>query len=124
LNNQGPSAVKLGLPRWKTEYTASDLVGNLKSMGVTSAFSESADFSKITGGTNLFISNIFHKACVDVSEKGTEAAAATIVREAYGSGAPANEAPIITVDHPFFYLIVETQTHAILFAGTESDPSP
>jgi len=122
LNKQSPSAIKLGLPKWKTEYIIPNLVEIFEQIGMTSAFDKRADFSGITGSNGIHISTMIHKAYVDVSEKGTEAAAATVASAAFGSGDPTDEAGILRIDHPFFYLIVDTTTHAIFFAGTESDP--
>ena len=51
----------------------------LKSLGLESPFSDSANFAGMDGTTNLFVSNIMHKAFVDVNESGTEAAAVTVI---------------------------------------------
>ena len=55
------------------------LSGALKTMGMTSAFSQTADFSLMSKSEDLMISEVIHQAFVDVDEKGTEAAAATAV---------------------------------------------
>jgi serine protease inhibitor len=71
--------LELGLPRFKT--TSSFNLGSiLKNMGIKSSFSPCpADFSGMDGTRKLFVSEVVHKAFVDVNEKGTEAAAATAV---------------------------------------------
>ena len=56
-----------------------ELGSTLSAMGMPQAFSGSADFSGMTGHRDFAISNVIHKAYVDVNEEGTEAAAATAV---------------------------------------------
>src|SRR6185295_10729989 len=70
--------VKVHLPRFKmtSEFSLGDL---LASMGMPLAFSDKADFSRMSTEEQLFISAVIHKAFVDVNEEGTEAAAATAV---------------------------------------------
>jgi len=77
---------------------------------MSDAFNPSlADFSGITGTRNLFISAVFHKAYIDVNEKGTEAAAATGVVVGLTS-IPQQPEEVITfrADHPFLFIIKET----------------
>jgi len=64
--------VLLTLPRFKVE-TGTSLVALLQALGMTSPFIPGvADFSGMDGTHNLFISDVIHKAFIDVAEKGTE----------------------------------------------------
>ena len=68
------------------------------------------------------ISDVVHKAVVEVDEEGTVAAAATgtIMRSL---AMPAMRLPTaFRVDHPFFCVIRDNETGAILFAGAIYDP--
>lgn len=112
--------VILGLPRFKVE-TGADLVVLLKALGMTSAFDPgTADFSGMDGTHSLFISDVVHKAFIDVAEKGTEAAAATGV---VMSGSAAPMGLLINANRPFLYFLRDQPTGAILFMGRVLDPS-
>jgi serpin B len=117
LTNQ---QVVLGLPRFKIE-TGKSLVTLLAGLGMTSAFQPGlADFSAIDGTKDLYISDVIHKAFIDVAEKGTEAAAATGVVLS-GRGAPMGLN--IYADHTFMYFLRDEPTGTILFMGRVTDPS-
>jgi len=113
--------VMLYLPKFhaETEYQLAD---TLSAMGMKLAFTPSADFSGITDVKPTYISAVIHKAFVDVDEKGTEAAAATVVGIRAGSAAPPKPPAVFRADHPFIYFIRDTQTGQILFAGRMADP--
>ncbi len=94
----------------------------LTSMGMTDAFSGSADFSGMNGNQNLFIGKVIHQAYVKVDEKGTEAAAATVVVMELTSAGPGNQI-VFKADHEFVFLIKEKSTGQILFLGKVVNPN-
>ena len=114
--------VALELPKFSFTATL-DVAVPLKALGMTAAFEPTkADFSGIAAD-KLFVGAVLHKAFVAVDEKGTEAAAATVVRMTL-SAAPAENAPIpFVVDHPFLFLIRHRVTGEILFVGRVQDPT-
>lgn len=103
----------------ETEYQLAD---PLQALGMKLAFSPNADFSGISDVKPIYISAVIHKAFVDVDEKGTEAAAATVVGIRAGSAPPPKPPAVFRADHPFIYFIRDTQTGQILFAGRMADP--
>jgi len=111
--------VALTMPQFEfdSEFSLKD---TLAEMGMPVAFSTSADFSGMTGGRDLYISEVLHKAFVSVDEAGTEAAAATAVpMELTAVPEPLAE---VTIDRPFIFLIRDIDTGAILFVGRIMNP--
>uniref|UniRef100_A0A8C1ATD0 Serpin domain-containing protein n=1 Tax=Cyprinus carpio carpio TaxID=630221 RepID=A0A8C1ATD0_CYPCA len=72
------SSVDLFMPKFSISAT-SKLNDILTEMGVTDAFSDTADFSGMTEELKVKVSQVVHKAVLSVDEKGTEAAAATTI---------------------------------------------
>jgi len=109
------------IPKFKitSEFILSKM---LKSLGMTDAFSmELADFSGIApDAMGLYISEVIHKAFVDVNEEGTEAAAATavVVKELSFP----KERAVFRADHPFIFIIRDMRSGSILFLGRIMDP--
>jgi len=91
----------------------------LMEMGIVDAFSPTADFSGMSGAPELYISDALHQARIDVTEKGTEAAAATAVV----MGVRAGGAVEVVIDSPFFFAIIDNDTNTILFLGNMEDPT-
>ena len=112
--------VDLAMPKFEYEYECG-LSDTLAGMGMPIAFTPDADFSGMTGGRELFIGDVLHKAYVSVDEEGTEAAAATAVIMRL-TAMPA-EPVQMTVDRPFIFLIRDIETGTILFIGRVMDPS-
>ena len=112
--------VEVALPKFRAESEFS-LAKTLSRMGMPTAFSGDADFSGIDGRKDLVISAVTHKAFVDVTEEGTEAAAATgiaVTRIA----AVVSPRTVFRADHPFLFLIRDTKSGAILFEGRVMNP--
>lgn len=102
----------LGIPRFKVEYGIKKLNDTLKRLGMKNAFTPGADFSGIREG--IFISRVLHKAVIEVNEKGSEAAAATVVEMVECA---ALNPPSFIADRPFVYIIADDTTGSILFMG-------
>jgi serpin B len=120
LKNQ---KVEVWLPKFKLE-TSYELKDVLMQMGMNAPFNR-ADFSKMTKDkTPLEISRIIQKAFVEVNEKGTEAAAVTVVMMATDSSINRHEdlIPQFRADRPFLFLIRDKKTGAILFTGGVEKP--
>jgi len=115
------------VPRFRVDPPQSlALATVLASMGMTLPFDRArADFTGIANppspADRLFISQVFHKAFVDVNEEGTEAAAATAVVMAPTGAAPAPPQRF-AVDRPFLFLIRDLRSGAMLFLGRVIDP--
>jgi serpin B len=100
-----------------------ELAQTLSEMGTPLAFNSHADFSGMNGKRDLFFSAVFHKAFVNVDEKGTEAAAATAAVAV--RSAMVHRPPIVfRADHPFLFLIRDKRSGSILFMGRMTNPLP
>jgi serine protease inhibitor len=116
------SKVIVIIPKFKMTQQF-ELGSTLSAMGMPQAFSSSADFAGMTGHRDFAISDVIHKAYVDVNEEGTEAAAATAVTmRALAMPAPQAPPPIFRADHPFVFMIRDNRSGSILFMGRMADP--
>lgn len=100
------------IPKFKLEYGIKELIGSLKALGMEEAFDFSANFSGIRD--EIYISNVFHKAVIEVNEEGSEAAAATVVEVRDTAYA---EPLTFIVNRPFMFIINDDVTDTILFMG-------
>jgi serpin B len=110
------------LPKFRIE---SEILpeNHLKVMGFGNMFSDEADFSRISETEKLKVGSIFHKAMIELDEKGTEATAVSKVEMVVvgwnGQGeAPSRPVPkVFTADHPFIFLLIDNRTNAVIFTG-------
>jgi serpin B len=90
----------------------------LQALGMHRAFSNDADLSGLSD-TPTYVNQVVQRDYLQVGELGTTAAAAT------GVGVSIQSLTItqVELDHPFLFLVRDTQTGAILFASEITDPS-
>ena len=111
LSSPASVSMEVEMPKFETKFGA-PLKEILSDMGIKDAFNpDAADFSDMANG--VFISKVTHDAIIKVNEKGTEAAAATIVAFDTESGPDKR----IVINRPFMYVIFDTQTYAPIFIG-------
>ena len=120
-SNLSSKHVEVFIPKFTTTRSF-NLNQTLVSLGMVDAFSDSADFSGIEPKKELKITDVVHKAFIDVDEEGTEAAAASAVVMGVKSALPPKDLPQFIADHPFLYLIRDRQTGTILFMGRLTEP--
>jgi len=111
----------LVLPRFKLEYGA-ELKPYLQALGMRLPFSQTADFSAMSVAS-LYLSAVKHQSFVEVSEEGTEAAAATIGVMRMTMVRPQNRPFDMVVDRPFLFVIADRVTGTMLFLGVVFDPA-
>lgn len=117
-----PRPVILSLPRFHLK-TDVELTDTLKVLGMPTAFSEAANFSRITTAVPLKIAFVKHAADFTVDEAGTVAAAATVVGVQVKSAArPPRNAVTLNANRPFLFFLRDDRTGAVLFAGRLTDP--
>jgi len=108
--------IDLLFPKFETGSELS-LVKHFQQLGVHDIFQSAANFSGISE-ESIPIGNIVHKTKIEVSEEGSEAAAATAVY--------ANKLFIpnknLTIDSPFLFFIMDIQNGLPIFMGRIVNP--
>lgn len=108
--------VDLKIPRFTTEV---DLPLNdiISALGAPLIFSPQADFSQFARG-DFYVSKMFQKAKIEVSEEGTKAAAVTAAIMMMSAMRPEKKRNVVFhADSPFAYIISENSTGSIYFMG-------
>jgi serpin B len=112
-----PNYAYIAMPKFTFSYNT-DFSSTLANLGMGVAFSDQADFTRISTQGGLKITHVLHKAYIDVNEDGSEAAAATGV--VVGTTAVP---PIFTFNQSFIFVIREMKTGLILFTGMVNNPA-
>ena len=112
-----PAAVNMAMPTLSLS-DSHGLVPTLQALGMKDAFTGSADFSDMVS-VSLAVTDVVQRATLDVTDWGTEAAAATGIAMA-ASARPASMT--LAIEHPFLFLIRDTKNGTILFEAMVTNP--
>ena len=118
INRGDALFLSFAMPKFSAEWKG-NLEDILPELGLEDAFDVArADFSSLGDSPEgYYISQVIHATKIEVNEKGTEAAAATVVEAEDGAAAP-QEGVTLILDRPFLYGIVDLYTGVPLFLGT------
>ena len=114
--NTGYTRVQTSIPAFEIEYEA-DMESILKSLGMKTLLSKQADLSGI--GKDLLVGEVKHKTAITLDKNGTKAAAVSATVKAMKSMSA--KPPVVTLDRPFVYMIVDNTTGLPLFIGSITD---
>lgn len=125
IRNAQNQEVIVTMPEFKAD-TYKSMIEIYQQMGMVTPFSETdADLSGMFEGAEndcTWISQILHKTYIEVDRKGTKAAAATVVVvDKCTAVMPEATTPVITLDRPFVYAIVDNETGVPIFIGVENN---
>ena len=116
-----PQDVALSLPKFTLKGASVSLKAALETMGMIDAFDpDKADLSAMVTSEKLHVDDVVHQAFVKVNESGTEAAAATGVKEGLNA---ISEPLAVNVNRPFFFVLRDIPTKTVLFVGRVMDPT-
>lgn len=125
LESENQELCNLRLPKYEVSFER-ELNDSLQAMGLIRAFDDDqADFSgleKAEQGSSLYISLVKQKAVFRVDEKGTEAAAVTMVTLDKCAALVSPQPRELYFDRPFVYMVLDTETQVPLFVGIMDDP--
>ncbi len=109
--------LEVNMPKFKMEQSYS-LHNLLQDMGMTSVFSNSANLTRLSKNGAIKVSEVLHKAVIEVDETGTTASSATTI-----GITPYSLPRTFRVNRPFFFFIYHEDTNCLLFMGRVIDPT-
>ena len=116
-------SVTIKLPRWTISCEPPDCIGVLQSMGIKQLFQPSWDFAQISDQGPLAVTAFMHRTWMEVNEKGTEAAAATVGVMTRSAVPIPPKTALFIADRPFLFVIRHNATGTPLFVGRVSNPA-
>jgi serine protease inhibitor len=112
----------IAVPRFSAESSL-ELDDALKSLGLGPAFDPGPDFDGLISGPGpKALGRVLHRARVDVDERGTRAAAVTVLTAVAVSFDPTPPFEL-RLDRPFLWAVEDRRTGTLLFLGTVTDPT-
>jgi Serine protease inhibitor len=112
--------VDLSIPRFRMQYGTRSLVNELKTLGLRSCFDGEAVLMEMSDDPLVHLDQVFHKAVMEVTEEGTEAAAATVgIVMTRSMPMPP---PKLVFDRPFVMIVLHVPTKTPLFVARVDDP--
>src|SRR5690606_13700258 len=118
--------VLLKMPKFKIRQKMENMREDLKEMGLKIPFEfDARNFTLLFDKPTdlLKISRVIHDAVIEVDEKGSEAAAATVVEGIQLISTDPSRPIVFALDRPFIFFIQEKHSGALLFMGKLGDPS-
>jgi len=117
-----PRPGAIALPSF-TAASSRELDDALKGLGLGPAFDPGPDFDGLISGPGpKALGRVLHRARVDVDERGTRAAAVTVLTAVATAFRP--DPPFeLRLDRPFLWAVEDRRTGTLLFLGIVTDPS-
>lgn len=109
--------VRLSIPKFKSEYMR-NITNDIKKAGITAPFVYGCK-KMFEQGEDTVAADAFHKTYIEVDERGTEAAAATVIKVETTAFEPENIVTF-TADKPFTYFIYDNENEEVLFLGRQN----
>ena len=105
------------LPVFSCSYTQ-DLAPLMETMGLSSLFSKSADFSKMTS-ESVWMHDLTHKTSIHIGPQGVQVGSATVTEVTSDKGFPMEDS--VVLDRPFLYMLVDNESNIPVLIGTVFD---
>merc|ERR1712018_779443 len=116
-SRENPADHIINMPEFKIDSNIG-AVEFLEELGIEEIFTK-GEFDGIVAEEPLKVSNIKHRAAIEVTKEGTLGVAASSVELV---ALAAGFSKTINIDKPFLFFVRDTELNAILFAGKYSNP--
>lgn len=112
-----PRDADIWLPRFEVSTEKMEVNKQLTSLGLSEAVFDGGNYPGMQKGLFSSFIRTVQSAKINVDESGSVAAAVTVNTNYAVAPAPTSGVFEFHADHPFLYIIRESSTKAILFAG-------